>query len=491
MASDTANVDLDGEPKNGPGESWVSRAGFWLFFAMVLVSPLPDGSTNPRWVVLWGGVAAAAALLLGGKSISRGTLAVMAGVLITIGAFCVVAYLQSLSPGPLPAAIWGEASDLLGEQIAPMAAVVRNAPLQDIGRPVLGALVFLGALLVAQNRRRCTQLAYAVLGMACLGSFISLVTMALGGSGILTVFFISKNTTATYLGSMTLLGLSLVGVPLIAAVRKGESLASAMQTYRTKEVFFLVGCTIIFLIFLPLTQSRAGILISVALFLLAGAYLTLRLSNNQLVPVVMLLSLFGLVFALTGEVWRARQVRFGFGDLGRLDVYSAMLGEVVKHPLLGKGLGTFADAFPAIRPPQLGVLGFWSIGHSTPLQLLYEGGVPLALVVFALFGACGIILLRGLFRRSHDPFVLAGLLVGVQGTAHSTVDFSLQMPGYAILFMAITGMGVGRALLPMRVRLSRMKGEHRTSTREEAAAPLVAARSSSEGSATGQPSASA
>ena len=178
--------------------------------------------------------------------------------------------------------------------------------------------------------------------------------------------------------------------------------------------------------------------------------------------VVALLGVFAVVFVLSGQEWRMRQAQVGLESEARFVVYEIMIGSILAHPLLGLGLGTFPETFPALRTDALGASKIWDLGHSTPLELAFEGGLPLALLVGAFVVLCAVVLVRGARRRPEDPYVLAGLLVGLLGLAHSSIDFSLQMPGYAVIYMAIVGAGVARALLPAEQRRRRSR---RTSSR--------------------------
>jgi hypothetical protein len=57
--------------------------------------------------------------------------------------------------------------------------------------------------------------------------------------------------------------------------------------------------------------------------------------------------------------------------------------------------------------------------------------------------------LRGaLIRRSGLSCPVAALAVAVLAVLHSMVDFSLQIPGYAIVALALVGAGLAQSFLP-------------------------------------------
>ena len=91
-------------------------------------------------------------------------------------------------------------------------------------------------------------------------------------------------------------------------------------------------------------------------------------------------------------------------------------------------------------------MGVWDRAHSTPLELASDLGLPLAgLIVVAWLIVLGV-LIRGVRIRRRDLIVPVGALaVAVLGLAHSVIDFSLQIPGYAIIVFALVGAGLAQS----------------------------------------------
>ena len=114
-------------------------------------------------------------------------------------------------------------------------------------------------------------------------------------------------------------------------------------------------------------------------------------------------------------------------------------------------LGTFAAAFPAYRSDDISMRGVWDIAHSTPLELASEMGVPLCLIVAAAWVAALVLLSLGLRRRRSSMTVpLSALAVSLIALLHSSIDFSLQIAGYSIVVFALLGLGLARAVTPVR-----------------------------------------
>ena len=457
---------------------WRDHAAFGLFFLGVVLAPIPFGSVRLFWIVIWTAVFGLALLLADGSGLRAGAarlLLALGGVMIAYG---VVALLQSISPGPQPDAIWALASKALGETLPPLSGAIQDAPLLFLGRPLLFGAVFACGLMFSGNEKRARMTVLAIISVTAISAIVGGIALAFGirslrpydQGGSLTTVFINRNTSGTYIGSGLLLCLSLLLTRYMTALREGRSMRNAFLALNRLESWVLTGALLLFFILLPLTLSRGGVTFTI--LIAAGAVLALMAPRmpSRLPLVIGALGLFALVFVLSGQQWRARQALAGFESEERLVAYEIMLRSIFERPLLGVGLGTFAEVFPFFRTDDLGILGIWNIGHSTPLELAFEGGVPLALLVGVFVIACGVLLVRGIIRRPHDPYILAAMLMGLLGLIHSSIDFSLQMPGYAVIYMAVAGLGVGRAMLPSgetRVRV-RQRRSPRPRAAEEA-----------------------
>lgn len=450
-------------PREGARHGVIDRMAFWLFLAMVMLCPLPDGSVDLAWLAIWTGVAAVVVLFMNYRDLPRAAGLLIGGLFMVIGAYALVAYLQSTSPGPLPLPIWSETSALLGVEVPPLSSSVRDAPLIFFGRPLLAALVLMAGIVFGSDRRRASQVSWVVVGAACIFGAIGAIALLFSlralrpfdQGGSLTAFFINKNTTATYLGSAFLIAATLVMVPVRAKLQERATLSSIFSSPASRQIMLLSAAALFLLVLVPLTKSRGGLILTLLIALAAFASSLRGAMRNWMVIGVSVLGVFALVYAVSGEAWRARQATVGFDSLGRTDAYLAELTAIMEHPLLGLGFGSFAETFPRYRPPELGIIGLFDIGHSTPLELAYEGGLPLAFTVAAFVAVCALVLARGLIRRPNDPFILSGLLVGLLGILHSSFDFSLQIPGYLIIYLAVVGIALGRALLPVDVAVRR------------------------------------
>ena len=136
----------------------------------------------------------------------------------------------------------------------------------------------------------------------------------------------------------------------------------------------------------------------------------------------------------------------------RFPVYNAVVQLILDHPWLGTGLGTFAWIFPSYRPGEISTWGVWDKAHSTPLEIAAEQGVPFAIIIVGCILLIAYALICGTrARKERRIYPAAGLMFLLLSAAHSTIDFSLQIPGLAIVIFAVTGVGLAQSAPTRRV----------------------------------------
>ena len=90
--------------------------------------------------------------------------------------------------------------------------------------------------------------------------------------------------------------------------------------------------------------------------------------------------------------------------------------------------------------------GIWGSAHSTPLEMAAELGLPLVGLVVVAWIIVLAVLVRGVRIRRRDVVVpVTALSVAALALLHSLIDFSLQIPGYAIVVFALLGAGLSQS----------------------------------------------
>ncbi|MGE0824672.1 MAG: O-antigen ligase family protein [Candidatus Binatia bacterium] len=122
----------------------------------------------------------------------------------------------------------------------------------------------------------------------------------------------------------------------------------------------------------------------------------------------------------------------------RVAVWQASLAMIRDFPLFGVGLGAWADVFPHYQKPPWNVR-IWQQAHNDYIQCLTEAGLIGAVLLGWFFLLAAMQLHRGL--RSSPPELLpigVGMISSLIVMAvHSGVDFSLQIPANAVLFIVL------------------------------------------------------
>jgi O-antigen ligase len=454
-------------------ESAGNRIASFILFSVVALAPLPFGSVDPLPIVAWCmalGTALCAASL---RALDIRHFLVIAGVAIVVSAYLLVLHeqlaAQPFFAGSLPDPVWQAAAGALGTPRPGSVSLVRDQPLFALGAPLAAILCLLVSFIVCVDRKRAHQLlrvvawsgaAYAVYGIA---AFLIDPTRVLWMKKqayftVLTATFINRNTAAVYFGSCAIVWLLILldrirqRLPPTASLSLiviGQSIRNPGRKTRIEFSAFFACFIAMFL-----TGSRAGVMLSLLAGIAALALLVLKtipLGRKSVRLVLAAACVLVIAMQVLGAGVLGRFDNEGLASGGRPETYRSTLAIIDDHPWLGTGLGTFAWVYPAYRSSNLTSWGVWDRAHSTPLEIASDMGLPLAGVVVAAWVGAFVVLSFGLLTRNRDQVVVvAALAVAGLGITHSLIDFSLQIPGFAIVVFALVGAGLAQSFRLMR-----------------------------------------
>lgn len=434
-----------------------------LFYLTVLVVLVPFGAANtlPFAIAstLAGLVTAAMLLAFGAPAKTRAHFVAALLIVLLLVAWGIV---QTVPLGHWANAVWSDlGSDFAAGTISVTPADTRYALL----RLALPFVLFLGALAAfgddtsAERLLRFIGLSGAVVAVWSIFQFAVLPDTLLIGDKTyyldsLTGVFVNRNTAATYFG---LVSITLVS---LASTRDGRGTWSALafssytggrRRARADRMYFVyLGGAAIALTALFLTRSRAGVGAAfLAYLVLVPILVSIPKRETEASPFRMrrrsnlvgtALRVFGgiVLVASVGLVYADRvlsRVEIQGTDDARFCVAPAVIRAAIDNWRTGVGFGSFLDFFPAYRNAACGIDRVWDKAHSVYL----EGFLGLGIVFWVVL-VIAVVMLMATFvggirhRRSWRGGPAAGLAVLVLTLAHSAVDFSLQIPGFAAVF---------------------------------------------------------
>jgi O-antigen ligase len=435
----------------------------WTTIVVLVLAPLFFGSVDLFWIAVWTILLSSSALCGVAVPMNFEQSRLLSGFLILCGIYALIAVIQIVPHAieQLDDPIWRQTNELLGLNTSPRISSRAEISLVAAGHFLLFANSFVCGFSIGTSRRNSDRLIwfaqysfilYVIYGLAAflLTPDMLLWTNKEAYRGYLTATFVNHNTAATFLGSGAILWFCLA---FSSAQSMRFSTIRMLLLFRANEALALKiilrsAAALTCLFALLLTGSRGGLLCSGMGLLVAMILMVVnkwKLPRWYILP--LLLTAFALIVILANRLGRIASQ--GFIDENRLSVYYLSLQAIRERPFLGAGVGTFPDLFPAFRNHAISMWGVWDYAHSTILEIAFEMGIPLAAMIAIAALLSVIILLRAAVATSDraDRRVLAAVAgIATLSYLHSTIDFSLQIPGYMIVFGILLGCGLARAL---------------------------------------------
>jgi O-antigen ligase len=433
----------------------------WVTIAVLCLAPLFFGSVDQLSIAIWTALLSIGTLCGMVVPIGARQSRILLGFLVLCSAYALVAIVQVV-PGfidHLSDPIWQQTNHLLGLNLPPRISSRAEISAESIGHFLLLVTSFVSGLFACTSRRnsdilvgfaRYSILAYAIYGLLALVVTPDMLLWApkLAYRTSLTATFVNRNTAATFVGAGAILWLCSACVSLQSF--QYSSMRLLLLTPSNEHIVFKLifrsaaGLTCFFA--LLLTGSRGGLICS-CFGLLAAISLMIA---NRLKPRFWF-ALGSGVFVLTAAAaWLSQTGRIGSQGLfddGRWSVYGFCIQAIRQRPILGAGAGTFADMFPSLRTENFSSWGVWDYAHSTILEIAVEMGIPIAAMVVIAAAVSLLILARSALKsKDRSRTSLAAIAgIAVLSYLHSIIDFSLQIPGYFVVFWILLGGGLAMA----------------------------------------------
>jgi len=458
--------------EHGPGGR-AEAVLFWALLALLVWAPIPLGSNRPwAWMVLelWAYALLAVWLILWALGRTEPSTVVARAW----PAWCVLGLwlaLQVLHVVPMPAGlvaflspeaahVWSFTEDIGAHRGSMTLSIDPHASRVSLLKSVAYAAVFFLVIALASRRSRVLLLARVIVYAALVHSVYA-VLMHLAGAqedyfGTRINFI--DSASGTYPNRNLFAGfleMSLaVGIGLLIAGLSDRSADTWKKFLRQtiewilspKMVLRLSLCVLV--IALTTTHSRMGNAAFFGALLVAGGIGILLSRYATRNTVLLLASLVAIDLLIVGSWFGVEKLAQRLGDTTteqiqeREDAATYSLALIKDYPVFGSGPGSFYIAFPRYRQEK--VVAFYDHAHNDYAQFASESG----LLGFVLLGAfvtmsLGAALLAQWKRR--DPLMRGMAFACVMGTTailiHSWVDFNLQIPANAMLFMVLLALG--------------------------------------------------
>jgi O-antigen ligase len=436
---------------------------FGLAAAIVAFAPLVRGGNRPLALLVleMGGLALLASVAwMGSRPILAGTPATLRWA---VALLLVTPLVQLL---PIPIAWWA-----LLPGHAPFAQVLETAGEATGWRPMTihpvatqySWLVMIPCIAIfiairQLDRAAVRRLAMVFAAVACMEAILGVMqagstpgsAIHLGnpyGGGAATGTYINKNHFAALMAMALPMLLALWAIEMLPIVtHRGEVLRenprNADARFAMRGLFSAL--TVLLLLALFLSRSRAGIGAGMFAFGLATLALVWRAATVQVKVVLAMVAGSALLLAasvgLTPVLDRFAPDEVAQAAGGRWHLTFGSVNAALDFMPLGSGLGTFADVFP--RYQGAGIIGFADHAHNDYAELLVELGIA-GLAVMALMLAAYAMRWRPVLANRHSRrlrFLQVGAGLGMLAMIlHGLFDFNFHIPANAISFSLLAG----------------------------------------------------
>ncbi|WP_369855143.1 O-antigen ligase family protein [Candidatus Thalassolituus haligoni] len=261
--------------------------------------------------------------------------------------------------------------------------------------------------------------------------------------GNTTGTFVNRNHIAGYLEMVLALGIGFLLAQ--STVYKGslrQRVRQAVQMLLSSKVVLRLLLAMM-VIALVMTRSRMGNTAFFASMMIAGALALLLMRHKSRSTTILLASLLIIDIAIVGTFFGVDKVA---ERLQKTSVDSESRDEVAhdsfvmwqQQPLAGIGAGTFQTTFPKYKSTDVTAVNVYNHTHNDYIQFLAEFGAPAFVILLIVVLICLWRAIRAMRVRRSELLkgVGFGATMGIIAIGiHSTVDFNLQIPANAYMFM--------------------------------------------------------
>lgn len=321
----------------------------------------------------------------------------------------------------------------------------------------LGLTAFMAAsLLILNSRERIKRIIWVVIlaasFQAIYGSLMVLTGLEWGFfqekeayQGKATGTFVNRNHLAGYLEMSLALG---IGFLLSQSNRYYGSwrqrMRQAIDTLLSPKVAMRLLLAVM-VIALVLSRSRMGNTAFFASLMVTGGLALLLMNNKSRSTTILLSSLLVIDIAIVGTFFGVEKVAERLQNTtaskeSRDEVSRDTFQMWQQNPVFGIGAGAFEYTYPAYRGDDVHTRKLYDHAHNDYLQFLAEYGLVGFMALLIAAGWSFFWAIEAMRKRRSELFKGLGFAstMGMMAIAiHSTVDFNLQIPANAFMFVLL------------------------------------------------------
>ena len=330
------------------------------------------------------------------------------------------------------------------------------------------------SLLLINTRERVKQIIWTIIAAATLqavyGSFMVLSDVEWGFFqpkvaflGNATGTFVNRNHMAGYLEIAVALGIGFIlANPTHYTGNIRQRILQFVEMLTGEKVLLRLLLAII-VIALVMTRSRMGNTAFFASMITTGAMALFFMRYKTRATVVLLSSMLIIDMAIVGTFFGADELIERLKDTSqdtesRDEVARDTFDMWLEYPLTGTGSGTFTHVYPSMKSEAVVTSRIYNNAHNDILQFLSEYGLPAFLVLCWIVGYALANVVNAM-RKRHSHFAkgigFGSMMAIIALMIHSTVDFNLQIPANAMMFMLVLALSAISRWTPRKIHRDR------------------------------------
>lgn len=330
------------------------------------------------------------------------------------------------------------------------------------------------SLLLINSRERTEQIIWTVIAAATLqavyGTFMVLSEVEWGFFqpkaaflGNATGTFTNRNHMAGYLEVALALGVGyILANPSHYSGNIRQRLLQFLSMLTGKKVLLRLLLAII-VIALVMTRSRMGNTAFFASMILTGVMALYFMRYKTRSTVILLSSMLVIDMAIVGTYFGAdeliERLKESSQETESRDEVARDVIEIWKeYPVFGTGSGTFTHVYPSLKSEAVVTSRIYNNAHNDILQFLSEFGLPAFLVLCWVVGYALSNVVNAM-RKRHSHFSkgigFGSMMAIIALMIHSTVDFNLQIPANALMFMLVLALSAISRWTPRKIHRDR------------------------------------